>query len=92
MRPLAEPLEGRTLLTYGYGWTQALGGPNFDGAHAVATDSGGNYTLHVAPGTYTVRFHPTADSLVQSPFDPGQSITVVAGQLVTGVNFSELVV
>jgi len=58
----------------------------------TATDSGGNYTLHVAPGTYTVRFHPTADSLVQSPFDPGQSITVVAGQLVTGVNFSELVV
>jgi hypothetical protein len=57
--------------------------------HTV-TDQAGQYTLSLAPGTYLVRLQPTADAA--SPFaGQAHSVVVHSGQVVSGVNFSEVV-
>ena len=80
-KPHAEPLEGRTLLSYGYGWTQVLGSAYSEPANAVATDSAGNVYL---TGGFegTVDFQPrdpstAADTLTSHPAasDPSGATT-----------------
>ena len=67
-RPYVELLEGRTLLSYGYGWTQAVGAPGYDNAYAVVTDSTGNVYM-------TGGFEGTVDFQPRDPSTATDTLT-----------------
>jgi hypothetical protein len=55
-RLLIEPLEDRTLLSFGFGWAFNFGGTNQDVGNRITTDTSGN--LYVA-GWFLSSCEPT---------------------------------
>jgi hypothetical protein len=53
-----EPLEDRTLLSFGFGWAFNVGGPGQDAATGITTDSSGDLYVTGWFMSSTVNFDP----------------------------------